>query len=160
MTETLTGGCQCGAVRFRASALMDNSHVCHCRMCQKAAGNLFISLVGVELINFAWTRGAPSAFRSSEQVQRGFCNQCGTPLFYLHDEGKHISMTIGSFDEPKKIPLIFQLGMEGRLPQVDQLSDLPDYGSTEAAEPELAAAVKATARQHPDYDTPTWPLAE
>ena len=31
-----TGGCQCGAVRYRATAMLDNAHVCHCRMCQKA----------------------------------------------------------------------------------------------------------------------------
>ena len=43
----MSGGCQCGAVRFRAEALSDNPHVCHCRMCQKAAGNLFGARVGV-----------------------------------------------------------------------------------------------------------------
>ncbi len=34
----LTGGCQCGAVRFRAAHL-GRASLCHCRMCQKAFGN-------------------------------------------------------------------------------------------------------------------------
>ncbi|MGO4319648.1 GFA family protein, partial [Agrobacterium sp. MCAB5] len=36
---TYTGGCQCGAIRFRATGdLKDDlkdSSICHCRMCQK-----------------------------------------------------------------------------------------------------------------------------
>ena len=152
----LTGGCQCGAIRFRAASLLDNPHVCHCRMCQKAAGNFFMALVGVPLTDFAWTRGQPAAFKSSDLVERGFCADCGTPLFFRHAENQHISMAIGAFDDPDAIPLAFQLGMEGRLPQVDQLADLKDFGATEDAIPE-AAAIKASNRQHPDHDTDAWP---
>ena len=46
--ETIvTGGCQCGAVRYRADAVLDSSHICHCRMCQKAVGNFFAALIGI-----------------------------------------------------------------------------------------------------------------
>ena len=152
----LTGGCQCGAVRFRAASLRDNPHVCHCRMCQKAAGNFFMALVGVPLTDFAWTRGRASVFKSSDLVERGFCSECGTPLSFQHADNQHISMAIGAFDDPAAIPLNFQLGMEARLPQVDQLADLRDYGTTEEAIPE-AGAIKASNRQHPDHDTEVWP---
>jgi hypothetical protein len=154
-----TGGCQCGAVRFRAKSLLDNTHVCHCRMCQKASGNFFAALVGVPLTDFAWTRGEAAAFRSSALVQRGFCRDCGTPLFFRHDHNQHISMSIGAFDDPKSIPLAFQLGMEGRVPQVDQFADLKDYGTTEEEGEAEAAAIKAENRQHPDHDTEVWPPA-
>ncbi len=156
----LTGGCQCGAVRFRATALRDNAHVCHCRMCQKAAGNFFIALVGVPHAAFAWTRGVPSAFASSDKVKRGFCSMCGTPLFFQHAENEHISLTIGAFDDPGQVPLQFQLGMESRLPQVDQLSDLQDFGTTEEDDPEGAAAAHASNHQHPDHETSVWPIRD
>lgn len=161
MTETAktmarTGGCQCGAVRFRAEALRSDAHVCHCRMCQKAGGNLFMAFVGVEEADFTWTRGTPGAFRSSPQVARGYCTACGTPLFYAHDESSYLAVAIGAFDRPETVPLAFQLSRALRLPQVDQLQEVPDHGPMETTAPDFARAVKATQRQHPDHDTEHW----
>ena len=63
-----TGGCQCGAVRYALYAEPTNPHVCHCRMCQKAFGNYFAPLAGVKLDDFAWVKGTPGVFKSSEAV--------------------------------------------------------------------------------------------
>lgn len=65
-----SGGCQCGAVRYRVSAVLDTSHICHCRMCQKAAGNFFIALIGVPRDAIVWTRGMPATFNSSDKAAR------------------------------------------------------------------------------------------
>lgn len=151
-----SGGCQCGRIRFRAASLLDNPHVCHCRMCQKATGNFFAALVGVPLTDFTWTRGAPAEFHSSEKARRGFCRDCGTPLYYRHEDNKHISMSIGAFDHPASIPLNFQLGMEGLLPQVGQLETVEHHGSTEEDMPDEAARIRASNKQHPDHDTDDW----
>jgi hypothetical protein len=126
-------------------------------MCQKASGGFFAALVGVPLKDFQWTRGAPETFKSSAHVERGFCARCGTPLFFRHGDSQHISMTIGSFDQPETIPLAYQLGMEARLPQIDQLADLKHFGKTEDVDADGAAAIRASNRQHPDHDTVEWP---
>ena len=50
MSETevrITGGCQCGAVRYALHAVPTNPHICHCRMCQKAFGSFFAPLARV-----------------------------------------------------------------------------------------------------------------
>ncbi|MFN7164873.1 MAG: GFA family protein [Hyphomonas sp.] len=156
MATVRSGGCQCGRIRFRASALRDNPHVCHCRMCQKATGNFFAALVGVPYTDFEWTRGTPAEFHSSEKARRGYCRNCGTPLYYRHEDNQHISMSIGAFDDPAGIPLNFQLGMEGRLPQVQQLVDLVHYGSTEDVMEDEAARIRRSNNQHPDHDTDSW----
>ena len=61
----LTGGCQCGAVRYRLDAAPEWAGVCHCRMCQKAGGAPFMAFFLVREKNLVFTRGALSTFRSS-----------------------------------------------------------------------------------------------
>ena len=75
-----TGGCQCGAVRFRINGQLGRASICHCRMCQKAVGGPFISLADVRHEDFAWTRGKPATFRSSSIAERDFCAACGTAV--------------------------------------------------------------------------------
>ncbi|TIS81232.1 MAG: GFA family protein, partial [Mesorhizobium sp.] len=77
-----TGGCQCGAVRFRVEGALGDASVCHCRMCQKASGNFYLPLVSVRGARLDWTRGGPKRFRSSSAAWRGFCAECGTPLTF------------------------------------------------------------------------------
>ena len=153
----VTGGCQCGAVRYRSTALMDNAHICHCRMCQKAVGNLFAALVGAPNDALVWTRGTPAVFASSDSADRGFCAACGTPLFYRGKESPRTGLTIGSLDDPSLAPAKVQVGMEGRLAVMDDLCTLPDEGTTEAEMPEEAAAIAAANHQHPDHETSVWP---
>ncbi len=153
----VTGGCQCGAVRYRSTALMDNSHICHCRMCQKAVGNFFAALVGAPNDALAWTRGRPAVFASSDLAERGFCAQCGTPLFYRSIGGTRTGLTTGSLDDPSVAPPHVQVGMEGRHAFMDTLGALPDSGTTEDDMSMEAPLIAASNHQHPDHDTETWP---
>ncbi|MBD3732903.1 MAG: GFA family protein [Sphingopyxis sp.] len=151
-----SGGCQCGAVRYHVTAVLDTSHICHCRMCQKAAGNFFAALIGVPRDALTWTRGSPATFNSSDKAARGFCRDCGTPLTYDYFDSKHINLTTGSFDEPAKFTPRMQFGVEG---QLALFADLPisAEGTTEETMSSVAEAIKASNHQHPDHDTPHWP---
>ncbi len=156
--ETLiTGGCQCGAVRYRADVMLANAHICHCRMCQKAVGNAFAALVALPRKALTWTRGTPTIFYSSDQVTRGFCADCGTPLFYDFVEGKRVNLTIGSLDNPAEFPPLEQFGTEARLDWFAALPALHDAGTTEETMAGPAPDIKASNRQHPDHDTDSWP---
>jgi hypothetical protein len=152
-----SGGCQCGAVRFRVEGALGEASVCHCRMCQKAAGNFYLPLVSVRGARLQWTRGAPKKFQSSNLVKRGFCADCGTPLTYEAPDG--IALAIAAFDEPQAIAPAIQWGIEAKLPYVDAVSALPgkDTMADEAAMPFLAELVSY---QHPDHDTDQWPPKE
>jgi hypothetical protein len=154
----VSGGCQCGAVRYHATAMLDNSHLCHCRMCQKAVGNIFAALVAAPTDAITWTRGQPSIFMSSEHVERGFCNQCGTPLFYNDVTNDRTNFTIGSLDHPEWFPPHANTGNEARVPWFTSVTTIEDGGHTEDGVREAwAAAIKASNHQHPDHDTERWP---
>lgn len=158
MTQIHTGGCQCGAVRYRAEGEIGFPHLCHCRMCQKAAGNYFLPLGGARHENFTLTRGEPAWFQSSHNVRRGFCSQCGTPLFYDggHD---HISITLGSLDDPKSVKPEMQTNLSHKMPWFDALDTLGHEAEMDTTQ-EQAAAITASGRQHPDHNTQTWPNEE
>ena len=144
---SVTGGCQCGAVRFRAERLGEAS-ICHCRMCQKATGGLFGPYVALEGLN--WTRGERKRFQSSNKVWRGFCEACGTPLTWEHIAGL-TSVTIGALDDPAAVRVTEQLGSASKLPWVDHLAAAPTH---EPTEPRAAAHLASiVSLQHPDHDT-------
>ncbi len=149
-----TGGCQCGATRFRITGDLKSSSVCHCRMCQKAFGAFYAPLVDIGEAELAWTRGEPKRFQSSNHVKRGFCPECGTPLTYEAADG--IAIATGAFDDPSAVPPVIQYGVERKIGFVDRINELPvrvtmdDAGSA----PFLKHIVS---NQHPDHDTDSWP---
>jgi hypothetical protein len=144
----LTGGCQCGAVRYALSSQPTGASICHCRMCQKAFGNYFAPLAGVPRADLTWTRGQPSAFRSSEAVERGFCRDCGTPLYYRVLERDRISVSLGSLDDPAAVPPESQFGVESVVPFFATLHTL----RVEAEDSDAALLARMASRQHPDHD--------
>ncbi len=152
-----SGGCQCGAVRFRVEGALGDASVCHCRMCQKASGNFYLPLVAVGDARLTWTRGAPKKFRSSNYAQRGFCGDCGTPLSYEAPDG--VGLAIAAFDKPEEVAPTIQWGIEQKLPYVDQIAALPGKETME----DMDAAHflhDLVSYQHPDHDTETWPPEE
>ena len=98
----LTGGCQCGALRFAVSSPPVRVSICHCRMCQKATGAPFASLADIPHEHFSWTRGKPASFQSSSIAERDFCAACGTPLSYRLIGGPKIEIMTGTFDIAKR----------------------------------------------------------
>jgi hypothetical protein len=153
----ITGGCQCGAVRYALNAPLGRASICHCRMCQKALGHFYAPYVGVPLAAFALTRGKLAIFKSSDLVERGFCRDCGTPLSFRFVREDRIDVTIGSLDDPSIAKPAIQWGIEGELPWVHELDELPGEATEADGETDKHAAIRQTNRQHPDHDTDVWP---
>ena len=120
----LTGGCQCGAIRYALYGEPISADICHCRMCQKALGNAIAPFAGVALRDFAWTK-----------AERGFCRDCGTPLSIRDVEGDKISVTIGSLDQPERVRPTSQSGIEARLPWLAEALALPGSRTEDDRDP-------------------------
>lgn len=80
----LQGQCLCGAVRFAITPPSLFFAHCHCRFCREAHGAAFVSWVGAAEQRFRLLPGSaePRWYQSSEQSRRGFCETCGTRLFF------------------------------------------------------------------------------
>lgn len=137
--QAITGGCQCGGVRYALHvSRVENPHVCHCRMCQRATGGLFAALAGCSRDRLEWTKGAPALFASSNLAKRGFCPACGTPLTFAYDRpDARIYVTIGSLDDPEAAVIVKQYGTESRLGWVKFCEEVPAERTGEA--PDAAA---------------------
>ncbi|MCE7028136.1 GFA family protein [Jiella avicenniae] len=148
---TFTGGCQCGAVRFRCEIEAETASICHCRMCQKAFGSFYAPLVHARAGTLFWTRAEPKRFRSSNYAVRGFCPECGTPLTYETAEAS--SIAIGALDDPGAVRPNAQDGIEGKIAYVDAMPSLPGRATDD--DPEMAGAIgKIVSYQHPDAPSP------
>lgn len=112
MTQTKTGGCQCGRVRYEVAIESDDAYWCHCRMCQKATGGIAAAFVEVPVAAITWL-SEPDWYVSSPVAKRPFCSKCGTPLGFAWRDGTggH-DLTVGSFDDPSRFKPVAHAGAE------------------------------------------------
>ena len=115
-------------------------------------------LGGVKWEDFAFTRGEPAWFQSSKTVRRGFCEKCGTPLFY-DGSSDHISITLGSLDDPQNVKPQLQTNLARKVSWFGELDHLQHDAEMDMT-PDQERAVADSTRQHPDHDTDAWPPEE
>jgi len=130
MTKTMTGGCQCGRVRYTARLENDEAYLCHCRMCQKATGGFAATFVHVTRDAVTW-ESEPDWYASSPIAKRPFCSVCGTPLGFMFNEGDGMDLTMGSFDDPSAFVPVDHSGAESMHKAWLDTRSLPRYYSAE-----------------------------
>lgn len=113
MTHMLTGGCQCGRVRYTATLDNFDAYLCHCRMCQRATGGVSIAFVNLPKDHRSWDH-EPDWYQSSAIAQRPFCRECGTPLGFEYPDAARCDLTVGSFDDPSRFKPTSHFGVEAR----------------------------------------------
>lgn len=99
----VTGGCQCGAVRYRLKAAPVAFYLCHCTECQKQSSSAYGESLRVNAADVE-TQGEMKSFvRSSDsgnELEGRFCPDCGTRLFHLRPGyGEQFSIKAGSLDD-------------------------------------------------------------
>lgn len=106
MTGAMTGQCLCGAVTVQVAGVHDpRAAACHCRMCQRWSGGLFLSF-NADAVGVTVT-GPITRFASSNFAERAFCGVCGSHVWVRDTGPDSTSFDImpGLFDEAKDWPL-------------------------------------------------------
>lgn len=139
MSQALTGGCACGAIRYACDAPPMFMWVCHCRDCQRATGGGGAVNVVFAKSAVRFTRGEPKyAERTGESghhTYRGFCPDCGSPLAAKAELIPHIQgLSAASFDDPAQFRLVAHIWTDSLQPWDVLPPDVPRIARTPTAE--------------------------
>ena len=128
MRSSASGGCLCGAVRYRATGPATHPTLCHCASCRRAAGAPAVAWVTFPSASFSFERGEPASFRSSPPVVRTSCGRCGTALTYRHDDfADGVDVTTASLDDPTPFPPADHTWWSERVPWLRFDDGLPRF---------------------------------
>lgn len=123
-----TGGCLCGAIRYRLASAPFDAGWCHCRTCQLSSGSPAMAFATVPLDDYLVEQGAIATLASSDFGQRGFCRDCGTPLFMRVDhQPDTIDFTIATLDEPDPVVPGYHIFYGSRIGWAEAGDDLPRH---------------------------------
>ncbi len=101
--KTLQGSCLCGAVALVAEQVETDIHSCHCSMCRTWSGGPLLA-ASVGGVSFSGEENI-TRYRSSEWAERGFCNRCGTNLYYWLESADHYVISTGVFKDADQFHL-------------------------------------------------------
>ena len=113
----LTGGCQCGAVRYTVAGAKA-AYCCHCTECQKQSASAFGISVRVARADFevdgpleCWSRDTDNGSRTD----CWFCGECGTRVYHEgHSRPDFVTVKGGSLDNPDAVPIVAHIWTRSR----------------------------------------------
>lgn len=107
MTEkqAITGGCLCGAVRYQVKGALRPVIACHCEQCRRFSGH-FVAATATRKAYFQLLKADGLKWYSYQVgLRQGFCQDCGSSLFFEDEQGERISIAAGSLDQPQGLKL-------------------------------------------------------
>jgi hypothetical protein len=127
--KQMSGGCLCGAVRYRLDETPFNAGYCHCRMCQLSSGAPAMVFASVHRDKLTIEKGQGVGCRSSDRAERWHCGVCSTPLFVFGDESPDlVDIAVVTLDEPEEVPPRFHIWQSSKLAWFDTADHLSRYG--------------------------------
>lgn len=99
-TNVRKGRCLCGGVRYTVHGRMRAVDFCHCSQCRRSSGH-FVAASACRPGQLTLdTAESLRWFASSDTADRGFCDVCGSSLFWRPKHGRHLSVMAGTLDAP------------------------------------------------------------
>ncbi|MET0366352.1 MAG: GFA family protein [Sphingobium sp.] len=123
------GGCQCGAIRYKAIGEPKHVALCHCADCRKSAGAPMVGWAAFAEEDFAVTQGDPRTFNSSGSSLRSFCPNCGTGLFFRNAEYLPgiVDIQSATLDDPDALPPQAHIQTAERIGWMTHLAEMPEF---------------------------------
>jgi hypothetical protein len=120
----MSGGCLCGAIRFTARPEKPEMDVCHCGMCRRWSGGVFMAVpcsdVAIE------NETELGTYESSDWALRQFCKRCGSSLFWRLREGQdHVAVAFQSFDDTSGLNFVAEIFVDEKPALYDFAGERP-----------------------------------
>ena len=100
MTWIHSGRCACSAVTFRLMTQPTDVIACHCKTCRRVSGYYWAATHVARTALVIDSDETLAWWASSDIAERGFCNRCGSSLFYRLHDADRISVAPGALDGP------------------------------------------------------------
>ena len=106
MTDAITGGCLCGAVRYQCTEQPQNMGVCQCDRCQRQSGSAFL-IATVFARDAVEVSGELRVYEatddSGDALRRHFCPKCGSAVMITLDRYPGIRSIMGGTLDDKSL---------------------------------------------------------
>lgn len=133
MTSTLTGGCQCGFIRYCIHEAPRQLNVCHCTDCQKQSGSAFGMSLVIRPESLTIDSGTVKEFELTADSGRtktcGFCPECGVRIY--NRTSALCSVKAGTLDNTRSLRPDAQYWTKNKQDWSNLLSDIPSYETHE-----------------------------
>ena len=122
----MTGGCQCGAVRYEAEGEPIGHALCHCEGCRASAGAPAVAWMMFAEDAVKITKGELKIYNSSGAAHRHFCADCGTGVLYTNAENLPglVDIQSATLDDAADHPPGAQIQVAERLSYMAELHTL------------------------------------
>ncbi|ESR27504.1 GFA family protein [Lutibaculum baratangense] len=127
-----TGGCSCGAVRYRLDGPPMFVHCCHCRDCQRQTGSGFVVNALIESSHVQLIAGKPQPV--TVPTESGYphdilrCPECRVAAWSDYGRrGTMIFLRVGTLDEPVTITPDVHIYTRSKLPWVALPPGVPAF---------------------------------
>ena len=127
---TMTGGCVCGAVRYRTEAEPVMAGYCHCRDCQRTGGGGHVGFIGLPraAVTVAGeTRSYSLPAGSGRMTTRHFCAVCHSLVYGTSEVTGGMSLYAGTLDDPALFKPRIAIYVRSRPPWDDSSRGLPAF---------------------------------
>jgi hypothetical protein len=129
--KTTQGHCRCRNVVFEYDGEPNWTLHCHCASCRRATSSPMTTWISIPRHAFRFKHGTPRYFNSSEDVKRGFCGTCGSPLTYESERvPAEIHIYAASLADPTTLTPTRHVFVEEQLPWIEIADELPRYART------------------------------
>lgn len=133
MEEVHTGGCVCGAVRYRVTGNPTFVAVCHCTFCQKRSSTAFTMVAAFPEQAVEITQGEVTVYEhhsdeSGRWLKMSFCPKCGSTVTHIAEGRPGMRMVAGgTLDDPNWLEINRHIWVKSKLHWVPVPEGLPQF---------------------------------